>query len=102
MTDKHFLLTYELSDDYLDRRGGYRAEHLALAQLYAGDGRLVLGGALTDPADRAVLVFQCPDDSAVRAFVEADPYVANGLVESWSIREWMTVVGDGAACPVIV
>ncbi|MEM9234014.1 MAG: YciI-like protein [Pseudomonadota bacterium] len=102
MTDKHYILTYELSDDYLDRRGGYRAEHLGLAKLYAEDGRLVLGGALVDPADKAVLVFKGPDDSAARAFVEADPYMANGLVKSWSIREWMTVVGGDAACPVIV
>lgn len=100
--DKHFLLTYELSSDYLDRRGGYRAEHLGLAQLYASDGRLVLGGALVDPADKAVLIFKCPDDSDVRAFVQADPYVTNGLVTSWSIREWMTVVGDEAAWSVIV
>ena len=100
MTDKHFLLFYDLSDDYLERRGGYRAEHLGLAQLFAEDGRMVLGGALSDPADRAVILFRGPDDSAARAFVEADPYVANGLVKSWSIREWTTVVGKTASTPV--
>ena len=29
----------------------------------------------------------------VEAFVEQDPYVRNGLVTSWHIREWNVVVG---------
>ena len=29
----------------------------------------------------------------VRRFVDADPYVLNGLVRSWEIRRWNVVVG---------
>jgi uncharacterized protein len=29
----------------------------------------------------------------VEAFVEQDPYVRNGLVTSWRIREWNVAVG---------
>ncbi len=29
-----------------------------------------------------------------------DPYVANGLVVAWQVREWLTVVGSNAANPV--
>jgi len=36
----------------------------------------------------------------VAAFAEADPYVRNGLVTHWRIREWATVVGDQAANPI--
>lgn len=100
MTQRHFLLIYELSDDYLERRGAFRAEHLALAQLNVAEGRLQLGGALAAPADMALFLFLGDDDSAARAFVDADPYVANGLVKKWSVREWTTVVGEGAAQPV--
>lgn len=28
---KHFLLFYEVADDYLERRAGFRDSHLALA-----------------------------------------------------------------------
>jgi uncharacterized protein YciI len=29
----------------------------------------------------------------VEAFTKADPYVQNGLVTGWRIREWNVVVG---------
>jgi uncharacterized protein YciI len=33
-------------------------------------------------------------------FAAADPYVLNGLVTRWRVREWTTVVGPGAAVKV--
>ncbi len=30
------------------------------------------------------------------------PYVTNGLVTKWSAWEWTTVVGPGAAAPLVV
>ena len=29
----------------------------------------------------------------VEAFAQADPYVRNGLVREWRVREWNVVVG---------
>lgn len=97
---KHFILFYDTAPDYLERRGAYRAEHLGLARAFAERGELVLGGALADPPDGAVLVFQGKTDAAPRAFVAEDPYVANGLIVKWRIREWTTVVGPGALTKV--
>lgn len=96
----HYLLIYELSDDYLERRPEFRGSHLALAWAAAERGELLLGGALAEPADRAVLLFQGDTPAAAEAFVRADPYVAHGLVRAWSVRPWTTVVGAGAASPV--
>ena len=96
---KHFLLTYALAPDYLERRPAFRDEHLALARAAVDRGELRLGGAL-DPAEEAVLLFAGDDASAAEAFARADPYVANGLVTAWRVREWATVVGEGAARPV--
>jgi uncharacterized protein YciI len=45
-------------------------------------------------------MFQGEDASATEAFASADPYVLNGLVKNWRVREWTTVVGDLAATPV--
>ena len=97
---KHFLLIYELSADYLERRPAFREEHLRLAWSYVEKGELVLGGALADPVDEAVLLFRAESADVVEAFVKADPYVANGLVKSHRIRPWTTVVGTGAITPV--
>ena len=45
-------------------------------------------------------MFQGEDASAAEAFAAADPYVVNGLVARWHVREWTTVVGALAATPV--
>jgi uncharacterized protein YciI len=97
---KHFLLLYDFVDDYLERRGALRAAHLELANAAVARGELVLGGALTAPADAAVLLFRARSDDVPRAFAESDPYVIRGLVKSWRVREWITVVGNDAAAPV--
>ncbi|KRC79690.1 YciI-like protein [Sphingomonas sp. Root241] len=94
----HFLLRYDLVPDYIERRGAFRERHLALAWAAAGRGTLLLGGAVGDPVESALLLFT--DADAARAFAEADPYVANGLVTGWRVQPWNTVVGAEAANPV--
>jgi uncharacterized protein YciI len=96
----HYLLFYEYTSDYLERRGAYREEHLRLAWAAHERGELVLGGAYADPADGAVLLFNCDSPAVPEAFVAADPYVRNGLVKRYWIRPWTTVVGELAATPI--
>jgi uncharacterized protein YciI len=90
----HYLLFYDVVPDYVERRGAYRSEHVAQARAAHARGELVLGGALADPVDGAVLLFRCDSTQPIERFVAADPYVINGLVTRWRIREWITVVGD--------
>ncbi len=96
----HYLMFYELAPDYLERRGQFRAEHLQLAWRYQEQGELVLGGALADPADGAVLLFKSDSPEPAERFAAADPYVKNGLVKQWRVRPWTTVVGNDATNPV--
>lgn len=96
----HYLLFYELADDYLERRQAFRAQHLELAQQAKESGQLILAGALAEPADKAILLFEGDSPEAAERFARADPYVESGLVKSWSVRPWTTVVGDRAAKPV--
>jgi hypothetical protein len=96
----HYLLFYDYVPDYLQRRGEFRNEHLTLAWQYCERGQLLLGGALADPADSAVLLFKADTPEVVETFVAADPYVRNGLVTAWRVRPWTTVVGEGATAPV--
>jgi uncharacterized protein YciI len=88
----HLLLEYRLADDFLERRAALREEHLGLAQAAHGRGELLLGGALPDPYDRALLVWTAPRE-VVERFAERDPYVVHGLVTGWTIREWNVVIG---------
>jgi len=80
-------------DDYVTRRAAYREEHLALARDAAARGELVLGGALEEPTNRALLVFRAADRSVAERFAERDPYVRAGIVTRWEIRPWRVVVG---------
>lgn len=97
---RHFLLFYDVVDDYPARRGEFRGAHLEKAWAASATGTLVLAGALADPIDGAVLLFRAPDKSVVEDFARQDPYVINGLVTHWRVREWTTVAGDGATTPV--
>src|SRR5262245_1088180 len=92
----HYLLFYDVVPDYVDRRGTFRAAHLALARAAHGRGELILAGALADPVDGAVLLFRGDSPAVAERFAAADPYVTNGLVKRWRVREWATVVGAGA------
>jgi uncharacterized protein len=91
----YFVLFYDTVENFLERRTPHRPAHLALIDAAYREGSLVLAGALK-PADGALLVFRTDDIAAVEAFVRRDPYVTNGLVTAWRIREWAVVVGQGA------
>jgi uncharacterized protein YciI len=93
----HYLLFYDVVEDYVERRERHRAAHLAHARRSITRGELVLGGVLTDPLDQAVLLFRAASPAVPEAFAVADPYVLNGLVRNWRVRQWTTVVGADAA-----
>jgi uncharacterized protein len=95
----HYLLFYDVVPDYVERRVPLRAAHLAHAHAAHARGELVLGGALADPVDGAILLFRGDSPAVAEAFAASDPYVRHGLVTRWRVREWTTVVGDGAAVP---
>jgi uncharacterized protein len=95
-----FILFYDVTPEYIVRRGEFRKDHLCLAWEYADRGELLLGGALDEPVDAAILVFRCASKETVEQFVARDPYVANGLIAKWRIRPWKTVVGPVAGTPL--
>lgn len=96
----HYLLFYDVVADYAARRVPLRKAHIAHARAAVARGEIVLAGALADPVDGAVFLFAGDTPAAAEAFAQADPYVTNGLVTSWRVRTWTTVVGPGAAVPL--
>jgi hypothetical protein len=48
----------------------------------------------------AVLLFRCDTKDPIEEFIQRDPYVRNGLIASWKIRRWITVVGQTAQSPI--
>ena len=91
---KYYALFYYVVDDFVALRAEYREEHLRLVREAHRRGELLLAGAFTDPADRALLVFRAPERSVVEDFARNDPYVIRGLVTRWEVRSWAVVIGN--------
>jgi uncharacterized protein len=97
----HYILFYEYASDYLERRGEYRDLHMSLAKASIDRDEFFLGGAFSDPADGAAIIFKGSSPQVAQSFAEADPYVINGLVTSWKVRKWVTVAGKDAENPIV-
>ena len=96
----HYLLFYDVVDDYVTRRTEFRRDHIAHARQAIARGELVLAGAFANPPDGAVFLFRGSSPEAAERFAKNDPYAVNGLVRRWWVREWTTVVGDLAEHPL--
>jgi hypothetical protein len=93
-TVKYYILFYKTVENYLELRVRFRSEHLTLAHKFKNEGHLKLAGALANPADGAVLVFMANGPEIAEEFAKNDPYVKNGLISDWQVREWTVVIGD--------
>ncbi|WP_298348995.1 YciI-like protein [uncultured Dokdonia sp.] len=91
---KYYILTYTFIENYLEKRTPYRKDHFEVAKAAVAAGSLLLGGATEDPGETGVLIFQVKDKSQVETFAAQDPYVKNGIVSSWEIKEWNVVLGS--------
>ena len=98
---KHFVLIYDYVPDYLERRGPLRPAHLEVARASVARDELQLGGAVpSDDPPFGLLLFKADTAQVAEDFARADPYVTQGVVASWRVREWITVVGEGALAKV--
>jgi len=97
----HAVLEYTYEDNYLETRGKYRADHLRAGWEAVERGELLLGGAVGEGPFKGLLIFAGENAlEAAKAFAAADPYVINGVVTSWTVSPWTTVLGKEAATPV--
>jgi len=90
---KYFALTYDVVENFGERRMPFRGSHLKLAQDAHERGEIVMAGALGDPPEKALLIFHSDDISVPERFAQNDPYVTNGLVTTWTVRPWNVVIG---------
>jgi len=98
---KHFLLIYDYVPDYLEKRGPLRPAHLEHARASVARDELQLGGAVPeDKSPFGLLLFKGETGAVAEDFARNDPYVTQGVVTAWRVREWITVVGEGALTKV--
>jgi uncharacterized protein YciI len=69
------------------------SEHLQRSRQLHAEGKLLMAGAFLEPADGPISTMAIlPSREAAEAFVEGDPFVRLGLVESSEIREWANIL----------
>jgi uncharacterized protein YciI len=57
-------------------------EHFGYLQQATREGVVLLAGRSLDGVGPAVVIFEAESESAVRSFMEADPFVAGGLMRA--------------------
>jgi hypothetical protein len=85
-----YVLFYESSPEGIAKATTYAAQHRAWWDAFLSDGTLLMIGPFSDPSAGAMGVFTTRN--AAESFAAGDPFVLNGVVKCWSVREWMEAV----------
>jgi uncharacterized protein len=80
-----YVLFYEAAADMNRAREVFPA-HRAKWQEFVDRGQLLMIGPFTDPGQGAMGVFTTR--AAAEQFVRVDPFVLEGVVKKWELREW--------------
>jgi uncharacterized protein YciI len=81
-----YVLVYESDDDVLEKAPLHFEAHSARGQEFHERGSLVAYGPFGDPREGAMAVFTSRE--AAEEFARDDPFVTEGVVREWQIREW--------------
>jgi uncharacterized protein len=84
-----YVLFYESADDVAATAPLYFAAHQARWREFRDRGCLLLIGPFTDRTG-AMSVFTTR--AAAEEFVAGDPFVLNGVIKNWYIREWLEAI----------
>lgn len=82
-----YVLLYESADDVASQAPVHAAAHREHWHPFRERGELLLIGPFGDPQSQgAMAVFRTRE--AAEEFARGDPFVVNGVVRSWEVREW--------------
>ena len=90
-----YVLFYESADDVLSKAPAHFPAHQARLQDFHARGDILMVGTFGDPQEQGSMAI-FPTRAAAEAFVEGDPFVLNGVVCRWEIREWNEVLAPDA------
>jgi len=86
-----YVLLYESAEDVAEKAPLHFPAHRARWQEFREKGTLLLIGPFTDQSG-AMSVFTTRE--AADEFAAGDPFVLEGVIKSWQIREWREALGD--------
>lgn len=80
-----YVLQYESAADVRTKAAAHFAAHKARWNEFLDQGTLLMIGTFTD-LEGSMAVFSTRE--AAEEFARSDPFVLNGVVSSWRVREW--------------
>jgi uncharacterized protein len=84
------VLLYESAEGVREKAPLHFAAHRARWQEFLDQGTLLQIGTFSD-LEGSMAVFATRE--AAEEFAQTDPFVLNGVVRSWRIREWNEAIG---------
>ena len=82
-----YVLFYESADDVRSKAPSQFRAHVARWKEFQDDGTLLMIGTFANPQEEGSMAIFTTREAA-EAFARSDPFVLNGVVHRWSIREW--------------
>ena len=86
-----YVLFYESADDVMSKAPIHFPAHEARLREFHARGELLMVGTFADPQEQGSMAI-FPTRAAAEAFVDGDPFVLNGVVRRWEIREWNEIL----------
>jgi uncharacterized protein YciI len=82
-----YVLLYESAEDVAEKAPTHSAAHSRHWQPFRERGELLMIGPFGDPQSQGAMAIFTTRESA-EEFAQSDPFVVNGVVRSWEVREW--------------
>ena len=79
-----YVLFYETGD--IGKAQENFPAHRERFQRFHAEGRVLMLGPFADPEEGAMSIFPTREDA--EGFARGDPFVLNGVVARWEVREW--------------
>jgi uncharacterized protein YciI len=84
------VMHYEVAPDGMAKAQANVAAHRARLAEFHARGVLLMAGPFANPLEGALGIFTSRE--AAEEFIQGDPFVVNGVVAQWTLREWREVL----------
>jgi uncharacterized protein YciI len=87
-----YVMFYDSADDVASKAPAHFPAHRARLADFHARGALLMVGPFGDPQkEGSMAVFTTRE--AAEEFAKEDPFVLNGVVRNWYVREWNEILG---------
>jgi uncharacterized protein len=88
-----YVLFYDSADDVASKAPAHFPAHKERLDQFHAAGTLQMVGTFGDPqTEGSMAIFTTRE--AAQEFAEGDPFVLNGVVARWHIREWNEILSE--------